>query len=113
MNIRVVLVDDHAIVRTGLRAVLSAAPDIDVVGEASGGHEAVELVSRTPADVVVMDLSMSAGDGLMATRAITGRSDRAPNVLVLTMHSQGAYLEAALGAGASCYPVESTPDPGV
>ncbi len=110
MNIRVVLVDDHAIVRTGLRAVLSAAPDIEVVGEASGGHEAVELVSRTPADVVVMDLSMSAGDGLMATRAITGRSNRAPNVLVLTMHSEEAYLEAALEAGASGYLVKSTAD---
>src|SRR5260221_6124466 len=110
MNIRVVLVDDHAIVRTGLRAVLSAAPDIEVVGEASGGHEAVELVSRTPADVVVMDLSMSAGDGLMATRAITGRSNRAPNVLVLTMHSEEAYLEAALEAGASRYLVKSTAD---
>src|SRR5258708_13745322 len=112
MNIRVVLVDDHAIVRTGLRAVLSAAPDIEVVGEASGGHEAVELVSRTPADVVVMDLSMSAGDGLMATRAITGRSDRAPNVLVLTMHSEEAYLEAALEAGASGYLRKTTADPG-
>src|SRR5260221_4054397 len=110
MNIRVVLVDDHAIVRTGLRAVLSAAPDIEVVGEASGGHEAVELVSRTPADVVVMDLSMRAGDGLMATRAITGRSNRAPNVLVLTMHSEEAYLEAALEAGASGYLVKSTAD---
>lgn len=110
MTIRVVLVDDHAIVRTGLRAVLSAAPEIEVVGEASGGHEAVELVSRTPTDVVLMDLSMSAGDGLMATRAITGRADRAPKVLVLTMHSEEAYLEAVLEAGASGYLVKSAAD---
>jgi DNA-binding NarL/FixJ family response regulator len=102
MTIRVVLVDDHAIVRTGLKAVLADAPEIDVVGEASGGNEAVDLLTRIAADVVLMDLSMSDGDGLTATRAITGAGD-GTRVLVLTMHAEEAYLEAVLEAGASGY----------
>jgi DNA-binding NarL/FixJ family response regulator len=109
-TIRVVLVDDHAIVRTGLRAVLGAAPEIDVVGEAAGGREAVALLDRLAADVVVMDLSMSEGDGLAATRAISARAPDGPRVLVLTMHAQEAYLEAVLQAGASGYLVKSTAD---
>ena len=109
MSIRVVLVDDHAIVRTGLKAVLADAPDIEVVGEASGGNEAVALVERTPVDVVVMDLSMADGDGLTATRELTHRSD-GPRVLVLTMHAEEAYLEAVLEAGASGYLGKSTAD---
>ena len=102
MTIRVVLVDDHAIVRTGLKAVLADAPEIDVVGEASGGNAAVDLLTRIAADVVVMDLSMSDGDGLTATREITGAGD-GTRVLVLTMHAEEAYLEAVLEAGASGY----------
>jgi two-component system, NarL family, response regulator NreC len=102
MTIRVVLVDDHAIVRTGLKAVLADAPEIDVVGEASGGNEAVDLLTRIAADVVVMDLSMSDGDGLTATREIISTGD-GTRVLVLTMHAEEAYLEAVLEAGASGY----------
>jgi len=102
MTIRVVLVDDHAIVRTGLKAVLADAPEIDVVGEASGGNEAVDLLTRITADVVVMDISMSDGDGLTATRVITATGD-GTRVLVLTMHAEEAYLEAVLEAGASGY----------
>lgn len=109
MSIRVVLVDDHAIVRTGLKAVLADVPDIEVVGEASGGNEAVALVERTPVDVVVMDLSMTDGDGLTATRELTHRSD-GPRVLVLTMHAEEAYLEAVLEAGASGYLGKATAD---
>ncbi|MEP6732246.1 MAG: response regulator transcription factor [bacterium] len=110
MTIRVVLVDDHAIVRTGLKAVLGAAPEIDVVGEAAGGHEAVALLERTEADVVVMDLSMADGDGISATRTITHDKQQRARVLVLTMHSEEAYLEAVLEAGASGYLVKSTAD---
>jgi len=110
MPIRVVLVDDHTIVRTGLKAVLGADPDIDVVGEASGGHEAVELLTRTAADVVVMDVSMADGDGISATAAITSNKSQGARVLVLTMHSEEAYLEAVLEAGASGYLVKSTAD---
>jgi DNA-binding NarL/FixJ family response regulator len=109
-KIRVVLVDDHAIVRTGLKAVLGAAPEIEVVGEASGGTEATALLARTPADVVVMDISMADGDGITATRAITKGNPSAPRVLVLTMHSEEAYLEAVLEAGASGYLMKSTAD---
>jgi len=109
MNIRVVLVDDHAIVRTGLKAVLADASDIDVVGEASGGNEAVALMEGSPADVVVMDLSMADGDGLTATRELTHRGD-GPRVLVVTMHAEEAYLEAVLEAGASGYLGKATAD---
>ena len=109
-NIRVVLVDDHAIVRTGLKAVLGAAPEIEVVGEASGGAEAVALLARTPADVVVMDISMADGDGITATRAITKGDADGPRVLVLTMHAEEAYLEAVLEAGASGYLMKSIAD---
>jgi DNA-binding NarL/FixJ family response regulator len=110
MPIRVVLVDDHTIVRTGLKAVLGADPDIEVVGEASGGNEAVALLTRTTADVVVMDLSMAEGDGISATRAITSGKEQGARVLVLTMHAEEAYLEAVLDAGASGYLVKSTAD---
>src|SRR3954470_2095358 len=109
-KIRVVLVDDHAIVRTGLKAVLAAASEVEVVGEASGGTEAVTLLARTPADVVVMDISMAEGDGITATRAITKGNPDAPRVLVLTMHAEEAYLEAVLEAGASGYLVKSAAD---
>ena len=109
MTIRVVLVDDHAILRTGLKAVLGAAPEIDVVGEAAGGHEAVALLEHTAADVVVMDLSMVDGDGMTATRTITAKGDGV-RVLVLTMHAEEAYLEAVLEAGASGYLVKTSAD---
>jgi DNA-binding NarL/FixJ family response regulator len=110
MPIRVVLVDDHTIVRTGLKAVLGADPDIEVVGEAAGGNEAVALLTRIEADVVVMDLSMADGDGISATRTIMSRGEPGARVLVLTMHSEEAYLEAVLEAGASGYLVKSTAD---
>jgi DNA-binding NarL/FixJ family response regulator len=109
-KIRVVLVDDHAIVRTGLKAVLAAAPEVEVVGEASGGTEAVALLERTPADVVVMDISMADGDGIAATRALTKGNAATPRVLVLTMHAEEAYLEAVLDAGASGYLMKGTAD---
>ena len=101
-NIRVILADDHAVVRAGLRAVLGAAPDIDVIGEASNGTEAVQLAGTLDPDVVVMDLTMDGMDGATATREIVGKHLRA-RVLVLTMHAEEAYLEAVLEAGASGY----------
>jgi DNA-binding NarL/FixJ family response regulator len=109
MTIRVVLVDDHAIVRTGLKAVLADAGDIEVVGEASGGNEAVALMRDVAADVAVMDLSMSDGDGLAATAALTA-AGAGPRVLVLTMHAEEMYLEAVLEAGASGYLGKATAD---
>ena len=107
--IRVVLADDHAVVRAGLKAVLSAARDIEVIGEAKTGREAVALAERFKPDVVVMDLSMPELDGTAATKEIVqkGLSTR---VLVLTMHAEEAYLEAVLEAGASGYLGKATAD---
>lgn len=104
--IRVMLADDHQVVRTGLRAVLGAAPDIIVVAEASCGREAVALAERVKPDVIVMDLSLGDINGLEATRQILA-GDRHPRVLVLTMHEEEEYLSEALEAGAVGYLVKS------
>ncbi len=107
--IRVVLVDDHAVVRAGLRAVLGAARDIEVVGEAENGREALTLAERLAPDVVVMDLSMTEMDGIAATRALAARA-RPPRILVLTMHAEEDYLIPLLEAGATGYLVKSAAD---
>lgn len=111
--IRVILVDDHAIVRAGLKAILSGAKDITVVGEGGNGKEALALAERLDPHVVVMDLSMPEMDGLAATRELTRRNtDRIPEdadapptrrVLMLTMHSEDEHLVALLEAGAAGY----------
>ena len=106
MTIRVVLVDDHAVVRLGLRALLAASSEIEVVGEASDGQEALRLCSDTLPDVVIMDLTMSGMDGLEATRVLLRRPDP-PRVLALTMHEEADYLIPALEAGASGYIVKA------
>ena len=107
--IRVVLADDHMVVRAGLKAVLSGARDIDVVGEASNGKEAIALADRLHPHVVVMDLSMAEMDGLAATRELVTRTDP-PKVLVLTMHGEEEYLVQVLEAGASGYLVKNAAD---
>ena len=110
-NIRVVLADDHAIVRSGLKAVLGAAPDIHVIGEAANGKEALALSERLQPDVVVMDLSMGEMDGIAATKAIAGDArENSPRILVLTMHAEEEYLVPLLEAGASGYLVKSAAD---
>ena len=109
-GIRVVLADDHAVFRLGLRTLLVDAPDIQVVGEASDGEQAVALSERLRPDVVIMDLSMAGMDGAAATRAIAARvADGGPptRVLVLTMHDEEEYLIPLLDAGASGYMVKS------
>jgi DNA-binding NarL/FixJ family response regulator len=108
-QIRVVLADDHAIVRAGLKAILGAARDIAVVGEASNGRDAVALSARFRPHVVVMDLTMGEMDGIAATRLIVG-TENAPRVLVLTMHPEDEYLVPLLEAGASGYLVKSAAD---
>lgn len=108
-HIRVLLVDDHAILRSGLKAVLGAARDIEVVGEASNGREALDQVQRLAPDVVVMDLTMAEMDGITATRAL-GERESPPRVLVLTMHAEEEYLLPVLEAGASGYLVKSAAD---
>jgi DNA-binding NarL/FixJ family response regulator len=100
--IRVVLVDDHRLVRAGFRSVLHASPDITVVGEAAGGREGVALAERVHPEVVVMDLEMPDGDGLTATRRLL---EVAPDVsvLVVTVYEEREKLLAALKAGARGY----------
>jgi len=105
--IRVVLADDHSVVRLGLRTLLGAAPDIDVVGEASDGAEALALAERLAPDVVIMDLSMTGMDGAAATREMVRRRPSS-RVLVLTMHDEEEYLVPALDAGAAGYVVKSS-----
>ena len=104
--IRVLLADDHAVVRAGLRAVLSIAKDVEVVSEASNGREAIALAARVRPDVVVMDVSMGEPNGLAATPEVMTASPSS-RVLILTMHGEDEYLAAALQAGASGYLVKS------
>ncbi len=108
-SIRVILADDHTVVRAGLRAVLGASPDIEVVGEASDGADAVELAERLDPDVVIMDLTMDRMDGATATREIVAKQLRA-RVLVLTMHAEEDYLLPVLEAGAAGYLMKNAAD---
>jgi DNA-binding NarL/FixJ family response regulator len=107
--IRIVLADDHAVVRAGLKAVLGTARDMTVVGEASNGLEAVALAERLTPDVIIMDLSMDKMDGTAATREIV-KKGLATKVLVLTMHAEEEYLVGLLEAGAAGYLVKSAAD---
>ena len=98
-TIRVVLVDDHAILRDALRALLHTTPDIQVVGEAANGKDAVALVERLAPDVVVLDLDMPDGDGATAACELV-RLEHAPRILILTMHSEEERLVPLLTDGA-------------
>ncbi len=97
--IRVLLADDHQLVRTGFRVILEIEDDIEVAGEASDGRQAVDLARRLRPDVVLMDVEMPGMDGLEATRRIT--AEDGPAVLILTTFDRDEYLFAALQAGAS------------
>ena len=117
--IRVVLVDDHQIVRTGLKAVLSTAKDIAVVGEGGSGKDALAMAERLDPHVIVMDLSMPDMDGLTATRElqkVNATRTQSPDepatrrVLVLTMHTEDEHLVALLEAGAGGYLLKSVAD---
>jgi len=106
--IRVVIVDDQPLVRAGFRLVLSSQPDIEVVGEAGDGAEALRLLAHTPADVVVMDIRMPVMDGVEATRRL-GEGDSGARVLVLTTFDTDADAFAALQAGASGFLLKNVP----
>ena len=97
--IRVLLADDHQLVRTGFRVILEIEDDIEVVGEASDGAQAVDLAKDLAPDVVLMDVEMPGTDGLEATRRITAADG--PSVLILTTFDRDEYLFEALQAGAS------------
>ena len=100
--IKVLIVDDHAIVRAGLRALIHSESTMEIAGEASGGYEAIDLVEKTQPDVLVLDLSMPDLDGIAVTKQI---KPRFPNVriLILTIHEDQALLREAIKAGASGY----------
>jgi two-component system, NarL family, response regulator NreC len=107
--IKVVLADDHAVVRAGLKAVLSTAKDIEVVGEAANGRDAIATVQRLKPDVLVMDLSMEPVDGAEATKQLVaaGVSTR---ILILTMHTPDEALIPLLEAGAAGFLQKSAAD---
>ena len=107
--ITVVLVDDHAVVRAGLKAVLGTAKDIKVIGEGSTGKDAISLATRLDPDVIVMDLSMGEMDGTAATKELVNSQARG-RILILTMHAEDSYLVPLLEAGASGYLVKSAAD---
>ncbi|OJX80311.1 response regulator transcription factor [Leifsonia sp. 71-9] len=100
--IRIVLADDHPVVREGIRGMLTGYDDIDVVGQAASGPEAVDLVAALHPDLVLMDLRMPGGDGVAATRAITA-SHPATRVVVLTTYETDQDILRAIEAGASGY----------
>jgi DNA-binding NarL/FixJ family response regulator len=108
--IRVLLVDDQPLLRTGFRMILDGEPDITVVGECSDGEAAVDDSRALQPDVVVMDIRMPRLDGVQATRAITGEArDSTPRVLVLTTFDLDEYIVEALRAGASGFLLKDAP----
>ncbi len=108
-KIGVLLVDDHAVLRSGLRALLNLEPDLEVVGEASNGREAVELAQSVKPDVIVMDISMPEMDGLAAAKAIH-EMEIPSHIVMLTVHAEEAYLFQTLQVGASGYVLKSSAD---
>jgi DNA-binding NarL/FixJ family response regulator len=109
MTIRVLLADDQAMVRAGFAMILSAQPDIEVVGEAEDGGQAVDQAGRLAPHVVVMDIQMPRLDGVAATRAILARGADAPRVLVVTTFDIDQYVYDALRAGASGFLLKNAP----
>ena len=110
MSIRVLLVDDQALLRTGFRMILQAQPDLEVVGEAVDGADAVRQVAALRPDVVLMDVRMPVMDGVQATAAIAA-GERRREVLVLTTFDVDEYAFAALRAGASGFLLKDVPPP--
>jgi DNA-binding NarL/FixJ family response regulator len=108
MTVRVVLVDDEAMVRVGLRMVLTAEPDIEVVGEAADGGAAVGVVEQTAPDVVLMDVRMPEVDGIEGARRVLAQSPEV-RVVVLTTFDEDEYVEAALRAGVSGFLLKVAP----
>lgn len=108
MTIRVVIADDQAMVRAGFRMILGVEDGIDVVGEASNGREAVEVVAATSPDVVLMDVRMPVCDGIEATSRIVAAAEP-PQVLILTTFGLDEYVYGALRAGASGFLLKEAP----
>ncbi|WP_053676171.1 response regulator [Streptomyces sp. WM4235] len=107
--IRVVLIDDQPLIRTGLRVLIADIPDMEVVGDAGNGADAVELVQRLRPDVTIMDIRMPGMNGIEATRRINADPESKTRVLVLTTFDDDEYVHGALRAGASGFLVKDMP----
>jgi DNA-binding NarL/FixJ family response regulator len=108
-QIRVFLIDDHAVLRAGLRMLLNAQPDLEVCGEAASGPDALGIVAEARPDVITLDLSMPGGSGIKMIERLRQQCPQA-RVLVLTMHDDPAYVRAALAAGSAGYVVKTAAD---
>ena len=108
MAIRVLLADDHALVRQGIRELLADAGEFDVVGEAATGNEALQVALATRPDVVLLDIHMPSGDGLWATAELT-RELPSTRVLILTVSTEDEHLRESLRHGATGYVLKSSP----
>jgi DNA-binding NarL/FixJ family response regulator len=109
VTIKVYLVDDQELVRAGFAMVIGSQPDMEIVGQAGNGVEAVEQLARVRADVVIMDVRMPKLDGVAATKIITDRSPETPRVIVLTTFDLDEHAFAALRAGAAGFLLKDTP----
>jgi DNA-binding NarL/FixJ family response regulator len=109
VSVRVLIVDDQSLVRAGFRMILEAETDLEVVGEAADGAEAVELARESSPDVILMDVRMPNVDGLEATRRILDGANAGPRVLILTTFDLDEYVYEALRAGASGFLLKDTP----
>jgi two-component system response regulator NreC len=108
-KIRLVVADDHAILRSGLRMLINAQLDMEVVGEAEDGIEAVQVIQKVNPDVAILDVTMPKSGGLDAIKEIVARN-RSIRILLLTMHEEPAYLRTALAAGAAGYVLKKSVD---
>ena len=108
-KVRVLIADDHSVVRAGLRMLIASQPDMEVVGEAGDGAEAIAKAGSTHPDVVVLDLSMPKSRSTQTIERIV-RLENQPRVLILTMHDDPAYFRSAFDAGASGYVVKNAAD---
>src|SRR5689334_12193236 len=107
-RIRILLADDHAVVRQGFKMILSAQPDMDIVGEAGNGREAVELAESLTPDIVVMDVAMPELNGIEATRRLAASVPHT-RVVALSMHKDSVYVREILRAGARGYLLKDSP----
>jgi DNA-binding NarL/FixJ family response regulator len=107
MTTRVLLAEDHALVRSGIRSLLEASKEVDVVGEAGNGREAVELATQLKPDLILMDLAMNDLNGIDATRQLAAQ-DPAARVIMLSMHGDEQYIYESLKAGAKGYVLKSS-----